>query len=66
MAKLDFRDGPREVPDHIRDLMAGIDTETLTYDQAIARMNQNLEKGVIDRAADAIVRQHGRDFWGQR
>lgn len=66
MATVEFRDGPREVPDHVKALMSGIPTHTLTYDQATEAMNKSLEKGVIDRAADTIVRQHGRDFWGQR
>lgn len=66
MPLVEFRDGNREVPEHVKALMSGIPTHTLTYDQAIEAMNKNLEKGVIDRAADTVLRQHGRDNWGQR
>lgn len=66
MAIVEFRDGPQDIPDYMKDLMSGIKTETLTYDQAVKAMNSGLERTVVDRAADAVVRQHGRDFWGQR
>lgn len=39
---LPFRDGPRQVPAHVRDLLRGIPTETLTYAEAMNAMNASM------------------------
>jgi len=66
MATVEFRDGPREIPDHLADMMRGIQTTRLTLDEATDAANKQLERNVIDRVADTVIRNHGRDFWGQR
>jgi hypothetical protein len=38
--ELAFRDGPRLVPAHVAAILSGIDTEPLTYEEALARANQ--------------------------
>jgi phage terminase large subunit-like protein len=35
-----FREGPRVVPAHLADMLAGINTEGLTFEEALTQMNQ--------------------------
>jgi len=58
VAEVEFRTGKREIPDYMADLMAGIPTHKMTYDQAVAAMNRKLETGHIDRAVDDIRAEH--------
>lgn len=56
--KRPFRDGEREVPDHLALWMTGIDTARLTYEEALVEMNKKMERDFINRAANATVRAH--------
>jgi hypothetical protein len=58
MAEVEFRTGKRVIPDYMAELMAGIQTHKMTYDQAVAAMNKKLESNVIDRASDQIINEH--------
>lgn len=58
MAKVEFRTGAREIPDYLADLMASMDTTTMTYDEAVAAVNRLLERRVIDNATDALEKAH--------
>lgn len=58
MAEVEFRDAVREVPDHLADLMAGIDTYRMTYDEAVIEVNRLLQRRPVDAAFDDIVKQH--------
>ena len=58
MARLEFRDGPRFVPDHVEQLMKGIETYRMSYDEAIAVANRRLLSDHVDRAVTKIKRDH--------
>ena len=58
MAEIEFRDGPREIPDHLAEMMYGIDTFTMTMDEAIQAANKLAERRVVDRAMDGLLKNH--------
>jgi hypothetical protein len=55
---VEFRDGARSVPEYVADLLAAIDTSALTYDEAIAAMNDRLLGGYVAGAVDAMIDMH--------
>lgn len=63
---VEFRDGKREIPDHLADIMADLPTHTLTYDQAVEKANWKLATDHINRAADNIIQSHFRNQGGPR
>ena len=58
MAEVEFRTGKREIPDYQADLMAGLKTHTMTYDQALQAMNRRLESNHVERIFDRVVAEH--------
>lgn len=58
MTMVEFRDGWREVPEHLVRLMATIPTHQLTYDQAIDRMNHDLLSDRLDKIQSKVVSDH--------
>lgn len=62
MAKVEFRDGVREIPDYLADLMTEFETYQLTADEAIAQVNKNLERKVLTNAYDSVVKDHFSPF----
>lgn len=62
MAERKFRDGKREIPDYMDDLMAGLDTSRMTYDQAVVAMNHEMIATHLDRAVDQITDRHFREL----
>lgn len=58
MATVLFRDGPREVVDHLADLMAPIDTFRLTYEEAVKFVNEKLVGDHLEKAQNALIRDH--------
>lgn len=62
MALVVFRDGPREIPTHLAELMTGIETYKLTYDDAVAETNRKLINDYLDKALDKVVSQHFKDW----
>lgn len=58
MGEVKFRGGKRVVPDYMEQLMAGIPTHKMTYDEAVVAMNAKMERGVIDQSFDKIVARH--------
>ena len=62
MGELEFRDGKRNVPDYMEDLMAGLPLHKLTYAQAIGAMNAQQVQNVIDRNIEKIVDRHMEDI----
>ena len=66
MAEVEFRDGRREIPDHLADLMNDLDTHTLTYEQAVEKANWRLTRDHIDRQFNGIVQSHLRNTGGGR
>jgi len=58
MQKLLFRDGEREVPDHLADLMESFETRAMTYDQAVERANWKMTNDYLNKAQSSIVQGH--------
>jgi hypothetical protein len=62
MARVDFRDGPREVPEHLAELMEPLDTYKLTYDEAVKAANDKLLADHLDKTLSKMVSQHFNDW----
>lgn len=59
--RLPFREGEREVPDHIGTWMTGIDTARMTFEEALVEMNKKMERDYINRAMGKTIQAHFRD-----
>jgi hypothetical protein len=62
--EVEFRDGKRDIPDHLADMMIELPTHTLTYEQAVEKANWKLANDHINRAYDGIVQAHFRNQGG--
>ena len=60
MARMEFRDGMREVPEHIADLMRSLPTWELTYREASEKANWMLADSYATRAIDQMRSAHLR------
>lgn len=58
MAELEFRDGLREVPDHVEAMLSGIDTHKMTYQEAIRAGEQKLLSDHVYKAQQDLLRSH--------
>lgn len=58
MRTLEFRDGEKDVPDHVAVLMRGIRTWEMTYEQARSQAHTNQMRQALDVAQRDLVRQH--------
>lgn len=61
MREVEFRDGPRLVPDHLADMMASLKTHTMTYEEAVEKANWKLASDFTERAYDNIIQSHFKD-----
>lgn len=59
--ELTFRDGTRTVAPYLAVLMGGLDTERLTFDEAITAINRGLVDNHATKFADRMVADHFRD-----
>jgi hypothetical protein len=64
MAQVEFRNETREIPDYLAEMMRGIETYKLTYDEAVEQANQRALGGHVERAFDAMRRDHFRTKGG--
>lgn len=58
MAEVEFRTGKQEIADYLADLMRGIPTHKMTFDEAIRAMNTKMVGDHVGRAVDRIVDRH--------
>jgi hypothetical protein len=58
MKDITFRDGQRTVPDHVEDMLSGIETWRYTYEDAMRVANNKLLGDKLDRAQRAMLRDH--------
>jgi hypothetical protein len=56
-----FRDGPRDLPEYLAELMNGIETEDFTYDEAIALVNQSMLGRVTGSTLGSVIGDHLRE-----
>lgn len=61
MPKVEFRDGYRDVPEHVGALLKGIETSRYTYDEAMGAANRRMESDFIERGVTRIRSEHFRD-----
>jgi hypothetical protein len=62
MAEVEFRNGIQEIPDYLADLMTGMDTYTMTVDEAIAEVNKKLERDQLSKVHNELVKNHFSPF----
>lgn len=58
----EFRDGKRLVPAYISNLLAGIETHRLTYEEAIETANRKIESDFLNAQQDRILAAHFREL----
>jgi len=62
--EIQFRDGPRVVPEYLADLMSNLDTIRYTYDEAVTRVNHRLAADHANHAVDKLIQSHFKDGLG--
>ncbi len=60
MKRMEFRDGEKDVPDHVAALLLGVDTFQYTHDQAVRLSEQQLLKNRLNEAQKRLVDSHLR------
>jgi len=65
VSEVEFRTGPREIPDYLADMMADLDTYRMTYEEAVKAANDNLVKRRIKSFADDLLVEHLRKHTGR-
>lgn len=58
MAQVEFRDGYREVPDHLASMMAVFETYKITYDEAIKKANDQLTRDFLNKSQQSVLNEH--------
>jgi len=58
---IEFRDGTREVPDHLAILMRGLETFRLTYREALEQVNGGFLRDWLNGKQDDLLRRHFRE-----
>jgi hypothetical protein len=56
MAKVEFREGFREVPDHVADMMRGLETWRYSYEQATRLSENRMTSDYLNRVQRDVVR----------
>lgn len=62
--ELPFRDGTRQVPEHLASMMSGLDTITLTYEQAVIAANNRIVGDALGKAQGDLIREHFSSLLG--
>lgn len=55
-----FRDGPREVPEHVEAMLRGLEVYRMTYQEAIAAANHRAEAAVVSKVMAKTISDHFR------
>jgi hypothetical protein len=58
MTQLEFRDGKREVPEHLALPMQRIETFRMTYEEALREVDRRRMADYINGYADRVVTSH--------
>jgi len=56
--KVEFRDGEKEIPDYLADMMSGIDTYKLTLDESIQEANKRMLQRHVSDGLQRVVDEH--------
>jgi hypothetical protein len=57
-----FRDGKREVPEHLAEMMAGMETFRFNFSDAIDEANRRQMGEYLSKAQNQAVRDHFEKF----
>lgn len=60
MAEVKFRDGPRDVPAHVEQMLIGVPVHRLTYEQAMHAANNKLLSDHLERVHAGVLKDHFR------
>lgn len=60
--EIEFRDGKRFVPEYIANLLIGIETHRLSYEEAIEAGNKKVEADFLNAQQDAVLAAHFREL----
>jgi hypothetical protein len=55
--QIEFRDGIREIPEHLAVLMKGLPTYALTYEEALQKANWKMVADIANKAQNDAVRK---------
>jgi len=58
VAQRKFRDGTREIPDYMHDMMQGLETHKMTYAEALIEMNKKPLRNFLNRTVERTVSRH--------
>jgi hypothetical protein len=61
MAEIEFRDGRRTVPDHVANMMSGLETHRFTYEEATRLAEKKILRDRLNEMQGNIVTRHFRD-----
>lgn len=58
MKTVEFRDGERDIPEHLALLMKGMNTWEMTFEQARDRADVKHTQQALQRAQNELIQQH--------
>jgi len=64
MAIVEFRTGEQDIPEHLAEMMRGIETFKLTVEEAIDAANKKMLSDHIRRQYDAVISDHFKRLTG--
>lgn len=56
-----FRDGKRAVPEHVNAILGDLETDNLTYEEAMLRANERMEADLLNERQADIIAAHFRE-----
>lgn len=62
MTTIEFRDGERDIPDHVAVMMRGIETHTMTYEEALRLSERKIVSDKLNLAQADLVAAHFKEF----
>lgn len=65
MAQVEFRTGFRDIPDYLATLMRGLETHTMTFEQAVQEANRAILRRHLNDTQARIVKSHMRELDGR-
>ena len=62
MAEVEFRDGKKDIPDHLAEMMKGLPTHQMTLAEATNAANNSLVGERFNRARQNLITEHFKNF----
>lgn len=64
MATFEFRDGKREIPDYLADVLRRYEKRLfqITYDEALDLANRTMVQDTVDAKLNGVINAHFRKF----